>query len=406
MSAKKQNIISILIIVIGIIGSLVFFNLKGKDNQEENPVDNFLKKVETMRMGEENSKKAEITKTAVFKTENSADVISEQSGRVVSVNFETGDHVTKGQVLATFDQSSLVNSAKVALEDSQRNFELARDNYKRSKESVEETLEIADNNKEIAELQLEQAEDGGDQDVIDLAEKALENAKDAEDKAEEDTEIAINNSKIQVSQAESTVRQNKIAYEKSIVRAPVSGIITSKNVDFYDYISSGGKVAEISGVSKMKAKVFLSNFEISKIKEDQPVIIDFSGKKYSGKINAFSTLANSNNNRHQVEIESTEDISKEVNRSAEIKIELTLNTESEESFFIPLSAVSIGQQRNTAFVLREGKAELSEIKIGKTIGSQIEILSGLKTGDQLIIENNRNLRDGEEVENVLKKIKK
>jgi len=398
ISAKKQNIISILIIVIGIFGSLIFFNLKGEENQNENGITNFPKKVEIMIMGEENSKKAEIIKTAVFKTENSADVISEQSGRVVSISFETGDYVKKGQVLATFDQSNLVNSAKVALEDSRRNLELAENNYKRSKESVEETLKIADNNKEIAELQLEQAEDAGDQDAIDLAEKTLENVKDAEDKTEKDTEIAINNSKIQVSQAESTVRQNQIAYEKSIIRSPLNGVIISKNIDFYDYISLGKKIAEISGNSKMKAKIFLSNFEISKIKEDQTVLIDFSGKKYLGKINSFSSLANSSNNRHQVEIESTEDISREVNRSAEIVIDLNLDTETKNSFFVPLSAVSIGQQKNTVFVLKENKAESLEVEIGKTISGQIEILNGLTIGDSLIIENNRNLRDDEEVE--------
>ncbi len=82
------------------------------------------------------------------------------------------------------------------MEDSQRNLNLAEDNLKKTRKSIEESLEIVKNNKHIDELKLKQAEDGGDQDIIALAEKALDNSKDAEDKVEQDVKISINNAKI------------------------------------------------------------------------------------------------------------------------------------------------------------------------------------------------------------------
>jgi multidrug efflux pump subunit AcrA (membrane-fusion protein) len=398
MSTRKQNIISIIIIVVGIVLSLFLFNSNNKENETGNEEENFMKKVEIMTIGEDNSKQAEIVKTAVFEAEDSAEIISEYNGRIVNINFEVGDRVAKNQILATFDQSDLVNSAKISLESAQENLELAQDNLEKTKKSVEETLEMAKNNRKIEELKLEQAKDDGDEDTIDLAEKALENAKDAEDKAEEDAEITINNSRIQLSQVESTVKQAQISYEKSVIKAPASGVITTKNINQNDFIGPGSVIAEISGTTKFKTKIYLNNFEIGKIDKDQPIEIKIDNQFYSGKILSYSDVANSSNNRYQVEIECSDDISKEVNRFAEIKIKLSLEKNNGNSFFIPLTAVSIGQKNNSVFVLEDEIAQIKNVEIGKTVGDQIQILAGIKKGDKLIIGNNRNLRNEEKVE--------
>lgn len=398
MTAKKQNIISVIIIVLGIALSWMFFNSGKNGDEVQTGEENFIKKVGVLEIGEDNSKKTQIVKTATFEAEDSAEVIAEYSGRVMNIHFNVGDQVHQGQVLATFDQSDLVNSAKVSLESARENLELTQDNLSKTKKSADEALEIAKNNRKIQELTLEQAEDDGDQDAIDLAEKALDNAKDAEDKAEEDVEITINNAKLQLSQAESAVKQAEIGYQKSIIKAPASGTVTSKNISKNDYISSGASIAEVSGKTKFKTKIYLSDFEIGKIDKDQRVEIKIDREIYSGKILSYSNVANSNNNRYQVEIECLDDISRKTNRFAEIKIALSLDKDNGDSFFVPLSAVSIGQRENTVFVLEDGLARIREVEIGKTIGNQIQVVSGLKSGDSLIVENNRSLRNEEEVE--------
>jgi hypothetical protein len=142
----------------------------------------------------------------------------------------------------------------------------------------------------------------------------------------------------------------------------------------------------------------LNNFEIGKIDKDQPIEIKIDNQFYSGKILSYSDVANSSNNRYQVEIECSDDISKEVNRFAEIKIKLSLEKNNGNSFFIPLTAVSIGQKNNSVFVLEDEIAQIKNVEIGKTVGDQIQILAGIKKGDKLIIGNNRNLRNEEKVE--------
>lgn len=396
-SRRKQNIISIGIVVVGVIASFILF---GPDKKREVDAEkiNFATKVGIMLIGEENSKTAEISKTAIFEANQNSKAVAEQNGRIVEINFKVGDQVQKGQILALFDQSNLANSAKVSLDNSLENLKLADDNFGKTKKSIEETLEIAKNNRKIDELKLEQAKNGGDQDEIDLAEKDLENSKDAEDKAKDDAEILVNNAKIQLSQAQSTVDQNQILYEKTIIRAPISGVITAKKIENNEYILAGMEVADISGAGKFKANVFLNSFEIDKIKVGDQVKIENSGKEFLGEISALSNIANSSNNRFEVQIESLNNAVIEANQPAQIKISLKLDSAGEDSFFIPLSAVSIGQQKNTVFVEENGLAKLLEVVIGKTVGDQVEITEGLKIGDRLIVENNRNLREGAKIE--------
>jgi len=397
ISRRKQNILSAVILVVGIVFSFLLFGPDKSDEGTEIKKAEVAKKVEIMIMGEGNSKTAEAFRTATFGSIDSASAVAEQAGKINSVNFKVGDQVQKGQILAVFDQSDLVNSAKVALEDSLNNLNLAEDNLKKTKNSVEESLEIAKNNRQIDELELEQAEDSGVQDDIDIAEKNLDNSKDAEDKAEQDVEISINNAKIQVSQSQSTVRQNQIFYEKSIIRAPIAGIIVTKNVNVFDYISAGIEIAEISGASQLSANIFLNSFEISKISEGELVNIEILGKNYPGEIDSFSRIANSNNNRYEVRIKSLNEVVAGANQTAKIKIELKLDPSEKGSFFVPLSAVSMGQQQNTVFINNNNQAQMLKIQIGRTVGSQIEVTEGLQEGDQLIVVNNRGLRDREEI---------
>jgi len=131
----------------------------------------------------------------------------------------------------------------------------------------------------------------------------------------------------------------------------------------------------------LKAKIFLNNFEVSKVVESGPVSIEIYGRDYPGKIASLSLVANSNNNRYEVQIESSEEIIAGANQLAKIEIKLKLNSEKENSFFMPLSAVNIGQQKNTVFVNDNNQAKLLKIEIGRTVGDQIEVLEGLKKGD-------------------------
>lgn len=400
ISRRKQNVISAVIIVIGTVISFLFFG-PNRSHSQTDPMEESIKPataVSVLTLGENGTQTATLKKSATFSSAQSAQVTAEYAGKITQVSFEVGDYVSEGQTLAVFDQSRSENSAKVSLESAGRNFDFAVGNLEKTKALIKESNELSKNARKIAEIQLDQAEDGGDEDEIKIAERSLENAKDIEDQTEESAKLQILSVEQGVSQASAGLEQARIAFENTIVKAPIAGLIVSKSVSDEQNVGSGDVVAEIVGAGKLEAVVSLNEDQINRIQTGDEVNIIFSEKEVLGEIVAFSPIANPENNRFDVTIKSLESLSGEANKTARVEMSLRLSSENTNIFFVPLSAVSIGQQSSIVFVERDGSAETIEVTTGQNIGQQVEIVNGLESGDRLIVENNRGLRDGERVE--------
>jgi multidrug efflux pump subunit AcrA (membrane-fusion protein) len=64
---------------------------------------------------------------------------------------------------------------------------------------------------------------------------------------------------------------------------------------------------------------------------------------------------------------------------------------------IAKSAVRSGGDNAYVFVLKNGKVERRGIKVGKEIGSDVEVLAGVNSGDTLVTNGPQNLQDGDAV---------
>ena len=277
--------------------------------------------------------------------------------------------------------------------------DIARKNLSETEDLVKENLELAKNARKVSELQLEQEKDIPDNsDAIKIAKRNLENAKDLEDQAEKQAQLTLNNGKLQVSQSQAGLQTAKIAYEKTIIKAPISGLVVSKKINDGDYVSNGKVVAQIVGGGKLQTTVSLSGSQIGRIRSGDDVAIEIDGENHAGEIVSFSPVANSANERFDVLIKTVDEVSGKANRSGKISLKLYLDEAKENVFFVPLEAVNIGQRKTVTFVIAEGKAVGKEIETGEVIGTQIEVLGGLSKGDEVIIENSRNIQEGQSVE--------
>lgn len=401
---KKQNAISAAILIVGTVLSFFIFGPHGLKSEDESSVaaenlqPGVVSVVSVIELGKDETKVAQLEKTATLEPQgNGADVVTEYSGRIQSVDFEVGSYVREGQILAIFDQGNKQNSPKVSLESAQNSLQLALDNLERTKEIADESEELAESAVEIAEIQLKQAKDGDDKRAEDLAEENLDIAEDQEDQTKQSSELQINSARLQVEQARGAADQAKIAYEKTIVKAPISGLIVSKNINKDDYLNPGKIVAQVVKQGQLQAKIYLSGDEIGRIKKGDKTRIVVGEKEYAGEIVSFSLIANNSNGRFEVLIRTTDNLSEQTNKNASIFLNVYLDENADGKFFVPLDALNIGQQKKTVFVVEDGKAVSREVETGIIIGTQIEVKSGLSQGDILAVENNKNLQDGQEV---------
>lgn len=397
---RKQNIISIIILVVGIILAFAIFGSKSPKQSEDMDTkkEEVSVSVGVIILDENNQSLAELNKTGILRSTDSAEAIAEYSGRIKDVNFNVGDYVKKDQILAIFNQSNLNNSAKVSYESAQSSYVLAQNNLASTKKIGDESVKLAKGAVDIAEIQYDQAKDGDDKDAEKIAKEKLSIAKDEEDRAKESAKNQANGAEIQLEQADLQLQQAKLQYDKSFIKAPISGVIISKKINNEDYLSSGQLVAQISGKGSVESKLYLNSDEVERISIGDKVKIEIETKKYDGRVKSFSPIANEGNRRFEVVIEALEDLSTQVNKTANFILDLKLDSKNQESFFVPLEAVNIGQQKKEVFIIKDGKAMAIEVETGKIVGQNIEVTKGLRVGDNVIVENNRGLKEGQKVQ--------
>ena len=393
---RKQNFTALAIIIVGTILSLIFFLPKDKNNQEVLiKEETASKKVQSIVLGNENQNKIILEKKVKFSSSRSADLVAEYSGRIEKVSFEVGDFVTEGQVLAYFEQAENSNLAKNAFVSAEKSYELANKNLAETEKISQKTIDLAKNGENIAEIQLDQAKESEDESAIDLAKESLEIAQNQRKQAENSAKAQTNGAKLQLEQANLGLKQARLGYEKTFIKAPISGKIVSKNINQNDFIGQGFSIGQIVEEGRLETTVYLDQDEARGLSAGDVFDIEFENEKYSGKVKAISKIANQSNERFEVLLETNENFSQFVNQFVSIK--LFLSVENGGNFFLPIEAVNIGQTKKDVFVIENGLAKMTSVETGKIIGKQIEIVSGLEKGDKVIIAGGKSLEQGQRV---------
>ncbi len=397
---EKITIFVITILLAGFIFGVVW-KIKHKNGEEEKEV--IAKRVSVLQVGDDQTKNAIVTKTLKISSENEAQVFAEYSGRIVEDNFQVGEMVKKGQVLAKFDQSYGENSALVSLSSSASSIELAKEGLENKKEMAEKEYKMAKNDVELAKIDLEEAKAGTGSMSVEEAEENLEKAKRNKKRIKAKGEQEVEAAEDAIKQAEAGYQTANISYQKTIIRAPIGGMITQKNISNNTYVSSGALVFGISGGEKLESTVYLSSEEVENLKAGDAIQVECDGSFSSGlaKVKNIATVPNSSNLRFAVLVEfiKENDVNGclSVNKFVKGDFKIPVPSNSGE-FFLPLSAVKIGQNKNTVFVVENGFAKLREVEIGEVFGEFVKIKNGVSFGEEVAVQGSKSLQDGDLVQ--------
>ncbi|MBT2163494.1 efflux RND transporter periplasmic adaptor subunit [Zobellia barbeyronii] len=220
------------------------------------------------------------------------------------------------------------------------------------------------------------------------------------------SEIEYLSAKTNYEAAESAIKQAQSQLGKSTIRAPFSGIIDNVIKDQGTVVSPGpgSEVFRIVNLSDMYIEVDVPETYLGGIKvgKEAKVYFPVLGDTVITKVRQTGNFINPSNRAFTVEIPVP-------NKKGNIKPNLTAKVNindytSENAIVIPQGIISEnaeGDQYVYIAELTDGENEAilkkSIIKTGKTQGSQIEVLSGIKDGDHIIEEGARSVKDGQKV---------
>ncbi|HEX5385496.1 MAG TPA: efflux RND transporter periplasmic adaptor subunit [Gemmatimonadales bacterium] len=282
-----------------------------------------------------------------------AQVRAEIAGTVLETNYEEGQRVTKGALLARIDQRGVQDaylSARAQLRSAEQTLADARRNAERSA-----TLEKA----------------GA------IAERDLEAAQSAEANAE----AAVADARARLATAERT-----LAYTQ--VRAPISGVVSARQASAGDVLQAGDPIYTIVDPSSLQLEGTVPAEQLRELTRGAPVeftITGYPGQTFRGRIDRINPAADPATRQVRVYITIPNTDRRLV---AGLFAEGRVGTEVRRGLLAPAAAVDQQGIAPTVLRLQQGRAEQVQVQLGPRdpATDKLELRGGVAAGDTVILE--------------------
>jgi RND family efflux transporter MFP subunit len=319
----------------------------------------------------EASNSSYITASGKIESENSANLSTRMMGYVTKVNVKVGQNVSAGQLLVSINNTDL--QAKKAQVDA--SITQATAGYNNAKKDYDRFVNL------FAQQSASQKELDDMTARYEMAKAGLEAAKQ--------------------------MRNEVMAqFSYSNITAPFSGTVTNTFVKEGDMANPGMPLVSIEGASRLQVTAMVSESDISNVKNGMPVKINVKSlnKEVAGKVSEVSLSAKNTGGQYLVKV-TLDKMDKEILSGMFVNVqfqkakkEITQSVKS-DIVLVPESAlVRQGQLTGVYTVGSDNVAILRWLRIGKTFGNQVEVLSGLAADEQYIVSAEGKLFNGAKVQ--------
>jgi RND family efflux transporter MFP subunit len=320
-----------------------------------------------------------------------ATISSKVTGKVTEVLVEEGMKVTEGQVLARLDDTNVVAS-----------LELARAQL--------ESARMA-----LAETQVRGRE--ADQDLARQVELSAKNVIARADFDHAEADAAAYKARLAQQQAEVTVAARTVAtwqqqLDDTVMRAPFSGIVTSKNAqpgEMISPISAGGGftrtgICTVVDMLSLEIEIDVNEAYINRVEPRQAVeatLDAYPNWKIPCKVIAIIPTADRDKSTVKVRI-GFDRLDPRILPEMSAKVAFReLDGEAavtaSGSVIVPKAAVQQDAGRDVVMVVQGGRAERRAVTIASTTNSEAELKAGLSPGERVVVDPPKGLTDGASV---------
>src|SRR5436190_3849967 len=394
-SSRKRLYIAVVVAVI-VVGAVAgFVGLKGASS-EVDPSKVVAAETGTMVKS--------VVATGKIEPTTKVEIKSRANGIIERLPVDVDSGVKAGDVLAELDKEQLpaaprsaeanLQAARAALAGAQAalkkniveaegpEVEFARRNYDRAQQLFAQKL--------ISQSQLDDAHS-----AIDVA----ENRKRAAQSQLVVTQAKVTQGQAQVAQAKAAADQAEESLRYATIRAPIRATVLSRDVEIGSPVSSilnlganATLVMTLGDIQKVFVRGKVDEADIGRVRLNQPARIrveTFKDRTFNGRVTQISPLGVEKDNVTSFEVKVSID-----NPGQELKANMTANAgivleEHPDALIIPEAAITYDAQKN-AFVevvapgTKTGRKKIA-VKLGVGNGTKIEVLSGLKAGDKLVL---------------------
>ena len=318
-----------------------------------------------------------------------AAVASKVTGRLISLSVEEGSRVRKGQVIARLESDDVaaardqaeanLNAARYALEQAKAEFNDAAITFNRNKEL-------------IGQGYVAQAE-------YDTSEARFRKAKAGVSAAEAVIQASV-----------SALQGANVAYEYTVIRAPFDAVVLTKNADIGDIVTPIGAAADakaavvsIADMGSLQVEVDVSESNLQQVKTGQPceILLDALPEyRFRGAVHMIVPTADRTKATVMVKIrfiDSDNRILPEMSAKVAFLSREVKGDEEKSRTVINPAAIVARKDKKTVFLITENRVIETQVTLGEKLGDMVEVLSGVKTGDRIVLKPLDRMRNGQRI---------
>lgn len=326
---------------------------------------------------------------------------SVESGRVEEVNVHDGALVTKGQLLFRLSnpQRNIELLARQA-EHAQQISNLSNLRVMQEASRTEHQRRLADLKFAFAQSEKKYARDVKLASQGFISSVALEESrdqllqqqrslKDEEESSENEAKVRAN-AQLQMETAidglQSGLKLVQASVEALAVRAPAAGRLTGFSLQIGQTVKTDDHIGRIDDPSRFKLTAQVDEFYLNRIGVGRHGAVRYNGHDYP--IEVISVYPQIKNGRFGIDMIFGKTQPEALNPGQSMDVQVTLG-EPSQALLVPNGAFINDSGGSWVFVVgKDGKqVERRDIKIGRRSNSQIEVVSGLGPGEQVIVSS-------------------
>ncbi len=338
--------------------------------------------------------------TAEFEPYQLVDVMAKVAGYVRTINVDIGDHVRQGQVLATLNVPEMeddVARAKAALAAADAGVVTAQGAIQRAQAQAD-----------IAALSFKRIQDVATKDKGLVPRQDVDVAQSHQ--LEAAAQLASAQSSLKAAQQTKLEAVDELAraqqmFQYSTIRAPFDGVITKRYANTGAMVQAGTAsqsqampIVTIAQDNLLRLILPVPVSDVGDVRNGESVNVNVVSlsRKLQGTVTRFADTVAVSTRTMATEVDvPNSDGSLIPGMYAEVRLHLA---DRKDVLSVPLDAVDgIGTSAPQAWVVHDDMAHLVSVKPGLQTATRIQILSGLSSGDQVIVGRHAGLAEGEKV---------
>lgn len=345
--------------------------------------------------------------TGQIEAENEVSILPSASGEITAIYVKKGDVVKVGQVIAQLDNTNELNAVKqaeISVKQAQLSLEDAQKSQSDALENIELQLEQAQSAYDTAKADLDRNQKLFDAGLI--SEKELEGYKLQEknariqldqvnlSKVQAENTIGIQTVETSLEQAQLSLESAKQRLDDKVVKATISGEVTSVDAEVGEMASGQSPLATVVSMNTVSLNVNLLQGHLNSFAVGDEIEVQVIGLEgtFEGTVSYISSISSGSGLfTMEVEIDNSDKVIKP-GMVASIVMEEVLE---QDKLMVPTKAIIQKEGKSVVFIVQDNKAVQKEVEVIRFNTELTAVAGDLKENDLVVISGQNLLNDGD-----------